>query len=244
MTMKDLMTGSLLLLASAGTVTWSFQVRVPSTTTATRTSPLLPSVKFDIQQNRPLCFDRSSSRLYFFGGMFGGDDDGAAAGRDDGDLAVYPSVAGLEKFDSLQDYLKKWAKLLEEDPKGMGLTTKVKAVVPTFSPLVKEQVTTEGVKFLTSVQLLFQPPSGGTGYGDKDDEKDDGGNDNSNKKKKKKAAEGGVEVVVLEEASGRLKILARRCNMDEDTMVKEMSEQAIIDELKKAIRIWKEEAKV
>ena len=244
MTMKDFaMTGSSLLLLASGTL--AFPVGgLPSTTTATRTSPLLPSVEFEVHQNRPLYSDRSSTRLYFFGGMFGGDDDGAAAGRDDGDLAVYPSVAGLEKFDSLQDYLKKWAKLLEEDPKGMGLTTKVKAVVPTFSPPVKEQVTTEGVKFLTSVQLLFQPPSGGTGYGDKDDKKDDGGNNNANKKKKKKAAEGGVEVVVLEEASGRLKILARRCNMDEDTMVKEMSEQAILDELKKAIRIWKEEAKV
>jgi hypothetical protein len=181
----------------------------------------------------------STTQLDLFGGIFGGNDDE----KDDEQLAVYPSLAGSEKFDSLQDYLTKWSKLLEDDPKGYGLTTKIKAVVPSSLPSEEEG------KILSAVQLLFQPPSG-TGYNDKDDAKsssDDKVDTNTpSKKKKKKASEGGVEIVIEQSESDntKLQVRARRCNIDEDTMIKEMSEEAILEQLKKAIRIWKKEANV
>ena len=53
-----------------------------------------------------------------------------------------------------------------------------------------------------------------------------------------------MEIVIKQGSDDKLQVLARRCNIDEDTMIKEMSEEAILNELKKAIRIWKEEAKV
>jgi hypothetical protein len=42
-------------------------------------------------------------------------------------------------------------------------------------------------------------------------------------------------------SSGDIQVRARRCDIDEDTMIKEMSEQAIINELQTAIDVWKKE---
>ena len=51
--------------------------------------------------------------------------------------------------------------------------------------------------------------------------------------------EGGVEIRVEKLSNGEFQLTARRCDTDEDTMVKEMSEQAIVSELKQAFDAWK-----
>ena len=73
---------------------------------------------------------------------------------------------------------------------------------------------------------------------------DDGNSSSSkNKKKKKKKLEGGVEILVEKLVSGTVQVRARRCDFDEDTMIKEMSEETIVKELRKAVDVWKRETK-
>ena len=87
-----------------------------------------------------------------------------------------------------------------------------------------------------------------TGYKSKKEEAQSGeptDNTDTKKKKKKKneVKQGGVEVLVERLSSGEVQVRARRCNIDEDTMIKEMSEEAIVSELKAALGIWKRETK-
>ena len=53
--------------------------------------------------------------------------------------------------------------------------------------------------------------------------------------------EGGVEILVEQLENGDIQVIAKRCDFDEDTMIKEMSESAILEQLKKAIGVWKKE---
>lgn len=138
------------------------------------------------------------------------------------------------KFDSLSIMVSKWAKLFLEGK--MGLTTPV---------AVKELVKpTDGGEVADSsgVQLLFQKKGMKTGgymaYQDKDDEKLKDKGD----KKDEAVSEGGVEVRV-ERLSGSddLRVVATRCEIEEGTIVKEMSEQTIIESLGKAMAAWKKE---
>lgn len=50
--------------------------------------------------------------------------------------------------------------------------------------------------------------------------------------------EGGVEVLVERTIDGNVRVRARRCNVDDRTIVKEMSEGAIVRSLKKAVEAW------
>jgi hypothetical protein len=58
-------------------------------------------------------------------------------------------------------------------------------------------------------------------------------------KKKDEKKQGGVEILVEKLSSSSLQVRAKRCEIDDDTMIKEMSEEVIIQELKKAIGVWK-----
>lgn len=104
--------------------------------------------------------------------------------------------------------------------------------------------TTTPVKVLAvpnGVQLLFQKVA--SGYASRglprNDEKQ------KKQKKKKEPLQGGVEINVLDDAAAAaaagVTVRAKRCHLDEDTMVKEMSETAIVTELKKAIAVWIQE---
>jgi len=140
----------------------------------------------------------------------GADDDKTTA-----ELARYPSVVG--SGDGLVRYLQTWAEQLK-------LTTPASVVHPSGSG---------------SVQILFRDvPS--RGYGDKDQEDDDKYGDNK-KDKKEKVKPGGVEILVEEQDNdgGLLQVRVRRCATDEDTMIKEMSEETILKELKVALDVWK-----
>ena len=59
--------------------------------------------------------------------------------------------------------------------------------------------------------------------------------------KRKASKEGGVEVLVEETLDNDLRVRARRCNMDDRTVVKELSEQVIVKQLEKAIGVWQKD---
>jgi hypothetical protein len=175
--------------------------------------------------------------LFMFGGLFGGDD---KKKDEDGELAMYRNLASSDvKFNSLSDYIQKWSQLFETDPKGMRLTTLVK-VLPSNDSSGSDD---EDVVAFNGVRLVFK--SIDTGYKSKTEEGDaprkktEG--DDSKKKKKKEKLQGGVEILVEKLSSGEIRVRARRCDLDEDTMIKEMSETAIIKELQTAIDVWKKE---
>lgn len=167
----------------------------------------------------------SSTRLHLLDGIFGSDKK-----VDGDDLAAYKiSIKGGGGGDgsntvgAVTEYVIQWAHLFE-GPGGIHLTTPAR-VQPTS----------------TGVQILFQ--KGNTGYADKDKKGDDNkdGEETASKQTKKNAKQGGVEVVVEvdDKDSGSVRVVARRCDMEEDTMIKEMSEATILHELQEAINVWK-----
>ena len=59
--------------------------------------------------------------------------------------------------------------------------------------------------------------------------------------KEKTIKEGGVQVMINKTPDGDLEVIAKRCETEEETMIKEMSEQTIIDSLGQAMQAWKKE---
>lgn len=139
------------------------------------------------------------------------------------------------KFDSLSIMIAAWAKLFTDPEQKMGLTTPVTLVELTNA------LDAKGNAHLSGVQFLFRKPALSSAYKAKDDQrsKDDG-----DKKKEEPKKEGGVEVRVEQPpGSGDLEVIASRCDIEEGMIVKEMSEQTIIDSLRKAMAAWKKEQK-
>ena len=96
----------------------------------------------------------------------------------------------------------------------------------------------------SGVKLVFKKRK--AAYADADAAKEDDRNDEPRKKKDKEIREGGVQVVVTllesdELQSDELQVTASRCDIDEGTIVKEMSEETIVDSLRKAVAAWKKE---
>jgi len=117
----------------------------------------------------------------------------------------------------------------------------------------------------TGVRLVFQNVD--TGYKNKreeqqqqqqDEDGDQEANDGNGKREKKKPKlEGGVEILVQkiiavdekrnndnnnnnqQDDDVQVQVRAKRCNFNDDTIIKEMSEETIIKELDKAISVWK-----
>lgn len=179
--------------------------------------------------------------LPMFGGLFGGGDDNK---NNDGDLVVYSKLAQDDpvKFRSLSEYILEWSKL------EMQLTTPVE-VLPSEGrngDAVGAEAEADGdVVACNGVRFVFQ--STDTGYKSRKEEDETGGyrppltssQQQGGDKKKTKKMEGGVEILVEQLQSGEIRVRARRCEMDEDTMIKEMSEDKILQELKQAITAWK-----
>ena len=170
----------------------------------------------------------SFGSLFMFGNLFGGDDK-----KENDELAVFSKLASDsdDKYQALADYVEKWSKLFETG--GIKLTTPVKVVAA--EPEIDED---SDVVAASGVCLLFQ--STNTGYMSKaeEDAAEQGEPEEAPKKEEKK--QGGVEVLVEKLESGEIRMRAQRCNMDEDTMIKEMSEDAIVTELMKAVDVWKQ----
>jgi len=56
--------------------------------------------------------------------------------------------------------------------------------------------------------------------------------------------EGGIDILVEEVKAGNkneLRVLAKRCNMDDNTTVKEMSEETILKRVREAVVVWKKQ---
>jgi len=167
-----------------------------------------------------------SSKQGLFGGIFGTNE-----AKLDDELALYPKLASSDlKFDSLVEYLQQWAQLF--DGKGMGLTTPVtiRAVNNVLDKSSDDVVKASGV------QILFLKVE--TGYKDKDEKEEE---DAQEKRDEKEVKQGGVEILVEQLQDSSVQIRARRCEMDDDTMIKEMSEETILKELKTMINVWKKE---
>ncbi len=202
----------------------------------------------------------STTHVNLFGNLFGDNTKDYDDQKDlqENEIARFSNLsAGSDddihvKFDSLSIMISEWSRLFvdEEDSeisgfagKRMGLTTPVTVV-----PLVKLSFdvgdVVEGfpaVTELSGVQLLFKKPKvgGRSAYKDKDEDEDHADGENAEESIK----EGGVEVQVQKLSNGELQVSAKRCEIEEGTMIKEMSEQTILDSLRDAIRAWKKEQK-
>ena len=153
------------------------------------------------------------------------------------------------KFEELASYMDQWSDRFKKGAKGTGLTTPV-SVVP--SRFVKEN-DAPGVYRKFGVRLEFKQTNTGTAYKSKSEEKEREKTrpDQSNQSGSKSAMnifnqkrEGGIEILVEEVAKGggnELRIRAKRCNMGDDTAVKEMSEETILKRLGEAVQVWKKE---
>lgn len=177
----------------------------------------------------PTTSGNESSLQGVFGGFFGGDT--AKDDEQDGVLATYDiKLSGATdvnvKYESLSDFItNKWANLFVNGT--IKLTTPVR--------VTKSESNT--------CQLIFEKVQ--TGYQSKKEEGDRPvAGDGESKKKKKEKKQGGVEISILPPSADTkptLQVQVTRCEIDDDTMIKEMSEEKILEELKKAINIWKKE---
>ena len=141
----------------------------------------------------------------------------------DDELAVYTGLEASQLY-SLSVYIQQSAALFVTS--GVGLTTPV-----SVEPVVQSDASVSGAR------ILFQKVD--TGYDDKDDENEE---EEETKPKKQEVKQGGVEVLVEKVGNGDLlQVRAQRCEIEEGTMIKEMSEATILKELQKAMDVWKKE---
>ena len=127
-----------------------------------------------------------------------------------------------------------WSKMFSGDNKKIRLATDV-----LYLPLDVDIVELPKSDDSTGIQLLFKKGSGiRSAYSDTDDK-----NNNGNKKKETEETikEGGIQVMINKTPDGDLDVIAKRCEIEEETIVKEMSEQTIINSLGQAIVTWKKE---
>ena len=205
----------------------------------------------------------------FFGGMFGGGDDDAKGDEKDAVLVTYDieqfdgnandNANDIDvKFESLSDYItNKWAMLFVTGT--IPLTTPVRLsknpATSTKSSSSNATDRDDGDKTVEDVagcRLIFQKVDTGYKSSKEEDNATGGGDDGTGtgtttSVDRKETKQGGVEIVVEKISSSLvtprslLRVRARRCEIDDDTMIKEMSEDIIVEELRKAIDVWKKE---
>jgi len=102
----------------------------------------------------------------------------------------------------------------------------------------------EGVKNRAGVRLLFLPTNTGSAYMSKAEERareqETGGKTSSSTapRTRRTKPEGGVEVLVEITTDDKLRVRARRCNIADDTVLKEISEETILKRLKESLEVW------
>ena len=169
----------------------------------------------------------------FLGGMFGGND--PKSKEKDAILRTYDiNVDDKDvQFESLADYIQNnWVQLFVTGNIELTTPVQIQQVV------LDTENADDGVEAEASVRLLFQKID--TGYKSKKDEESETNDDedSGSSSKKEEPKQGGVEILVQKLANG-LRIQARRCEIDDDTTIKEMSEETIVRELEMAIDVWK-----
>ena len=89
------------------------------------------------------------------------------------------------------------------------------------------------------VKLLFRKGNGGrSAYNEQDNES---GNVHKKKEREEPTKEGGIKVMIHKTPDGDLEVIANRCEIGDETEIKEMNEQMIIKSLGQAIQAWKKE---
>lgn len=162
------------------------------------------------------------------------------------------------KFEQLSQYIQLWATKSygeSEDSKKSttsGLTTPV-IVRPSSRGSISNPASLEldGVLSRNGVRILFQMTNTGDRYKSASEEREDetmrssgGGGGGATKKASptiivgKARKEGGIEILIEKTLDNTVRVRARRCNMDDKTIVKEMSESAIVKSLMKALESW------
>jgi hypothetical protein len=156
-------------------------------------------------------------------------------------------------LEGLRQYVMLWSEAYDGGgttiPKGTGLTTP--AIV---RPSRRPPSPFDGVVERSGVRVLFRTTNTGARYKSASEDRMDerarsGGGTTTTKKSSsssssspssmaKERKEGGVEVLVERTVDGSVRVRARRCNVDDKTVVKEMSEEVIVRSLKKALGEW------
>ena len=146
-------------------------------------------------------------------------------------------LGDVSKYDQLNEYLGEWALMMESDKQ--KLTTPIRVETrPSSKP-------SHGVEARAGVRLVFLPTNTGTAYMSRDEEKQresergGGSSSGSTTKKRLSQQQGGVEVLVEITSQDSLRVRARRCNMADDTVLKELSEATILKRLEDCIDVWK-----
>lgn len=154
-----------------------------------------------------------------------------------------------QKFEQLASYVNEWSNRYKDGAKGTGLTTPVTVSPSKFSP---DDTSSTSIRRKFGVRLEFKQTNTGSAYRSKEEERkmerDIPGKSSTASKDQlttmRQKKQGGVEILVEEvvqkEGSHELRVRAKRCNMDDDTVLKEMSETTILKSLEEAVRVWKE----
>lgn len=153
------------------------------------------------------------------------------------------------KFEELSNYMNAWSDRFNNGAKGTGLTTPVIVSPSRFLDDIEGENPSIVRKY--GVRFEFKQTNTGFAYRSKSEEREvenlKGGQSSSGAAPIKTAFqnnEGGIEVLVEEVTRAgkrQLRVRARRCNMDDATVVKELSEQTILKNLGKAVEVWKKE---
>ncbi len=153
------------------------------------------------------------------------------------------------KFEQLANYISEWSDMFNNGAKGTGLTTPVSVVAGKYD--MENESSTIRSKY--GLRLEFKQTMTGSSYKSKDEEKrvesqrsDSSYTSNKPQQQpvssKRQRREGGVEILVEQtvDVNGKfdLRVRARRCNMDDNTVVKELSEETILKQLSKAVEVW------
>jgi hypothetical protein len=140
------------------------------------------------------------------------------------------------QYDSLVDYItNEWTGLFNSGT--ITLTTPVQVVRPVDGAA--------GRSNSSSVKFVFRKST--SNYKKWEDDNDDGNDnkqkqkDKDNKKQDDEVSEGAVMVSVEKIGSSILRVRAIRADIDDDTIIKEMSEEKIIQELQVAVDVWKKQ---
>ena len=181
---------------------------------------------------------KKKSQLNLFG-LFRGDDDDSK-NKNDVNLELI-RFSNLEKsgnsnkdqqtyYKSLVEFLKEWSLFLEGNKSGM-MTTPIQ--VSFLTNIQHEEEGQDEVQSSFGVKLSFQRVK--SSYDDEEEEEDE-------KKEEKVTSEGGVLIVISQtQNNGEISIVAKRCDIEEGTLIKEMSEETIVQNLKDAMTAWKKE---
>jgi len=204
-----------------------------------------------------------------FGNIFGGGS--SSSNTDDKNAVLAEFLLGASsssdtshnidvQYESLMDYItNEWSNLFVQGT--IKLTTPVTVVPAHDLATIKDNddddtdnVSVEkvgGVKFIfRKAESKYKKWDDGNSSGNKNDGDNAGETQKKTNDDKKQVSEGAVTVRVEQLASSpsspssALRIRAVRSDIDDDTIIKEMSEEKLVEELKEAVAAWKKQHQV